>query len=207
MNWTLLVESYLAQQRQLGYLLVSEGHCLHDFAQFAARQETTPALTIELALNWANLAPSGSDIAIARRFSTLRPFSRYLYINGHGSVVLPSHFIGPTHRRLPPFIFTDSDIIRLMDATNQLLPVNGLRKTTIKTLIGLLASTGQRPGEAVRLRCQDVNLNEGEITINYSKGWKQRCIPISPSTVDALSAYATERDQFNPHSLTGFFLN
>jgi integrase len=152
MNWTALVESYLAQQRQLGYSLLSEGRYLQDFALFAEQQRES-MLTIELALCWANQAHSGSDIAIARRFCVLRPFSRYLCAHTMGSVVLPSHFLGPTHRRLPPFIFTDSDISRLMAAADKLIPVNGLRPTTIKTLIGLLASTGLRPGEAVRLRC------------------------------------------------------
>jgi integrase/recombinase XerD len=204
MNWIELVDSYLAQQRQLGYLLVSEGRYLQSFARFAQSQHLE-ALTVELALNWANLAPSGSNIAIARRFCTLRPFSRYLSARGHGSVVLPSHFIGPTHRRLPPFIFTNSDIVRLMNAAVKLIPLDGLRPITIKTLIGLLASSGLRPGEAVRLRCQDVSLNDGTLTIQNSKGWKQRMIPISLSTVAALKAYDMQRNQLNPFSQTGAF--
>ena len=205
MNWTSLVESYLAQQRQLGYSLKSEGHSLQNFARFAERQVNEPTLTIELALRWANKAPSGSDIAIARRFCVLRPFSRYLCMHEKGSVVLPSHFIGPTHRRLSPFIFTDLEIIQLMASANNLIPVNGLRPITIKTLIGLLASTGLRPGEAVRLQRQDVNLHDGEITIHNSKGWKKRVIPISPSTLDAIKAYNRTREQLNPQSQSGYF--
>ncbi|MEI6858308.1 MAG: hypothetical protein V5788_00660 [Shewanella sp.] len=154
MNWVFWVDAYLAQQRQLGYLLVSEGCYLLGFARFAEQQQCELGLTIELALRWANLAPSGSNIAIARRFSALRPFSRYLSSYGHSSVILPSHFIGPTHRRLPPFIFTDSDIARLMNAAVKLVPTDGLRPNTIKTLIGLLVSSGLRPGEAVRLQCK-----------------------------------------------------
>ena len=204
MNWTSLVESYLLERRQLGYSLVSEGHYLQNFAQFAERQRVT-SLTVALALGWANLAPSGSDIAIARRFSLLRPFSRYLSCRGYDSVLLPTHFIGPTHRRLPPFIFHDSDIIRLMSASDKLIPLNGLRPDTIKTLIGLLAASGLRPGEAVRLQTEDVNLKKGELTILNSKGWKQRVIPISPTATVALQAYFQRREALNPLSLTGFF--
>jgi integrase/recombinase XerD len=141
MNWTALVSAYLVQQRQLGYSLLSEGRYLQNFALFAEQQTSEPVMTVELALCWANRAPSGADIAIARRFCVLRPFSRYLCARVIGSVVLPSHFIGPTHRRLPPFIFTESDICRLMAAADKLIPINGLRPITIKTLIGLLAST------------------------------------------------------------------
>ena len=205
MNWTFLVAEYLAQQRQLGYSLISEGRYLQSFALFAEQQENATTLTIELALRWANQAHSGSDIAIARRFGVLRPFSRYLCIHGIDSVVLPSHFIGPTHRRLPPFIFTDSDIAQLMAMADRLIPVNGLRPIAIKTLIGLLASTGLRPGEAVRLRCQDVKLDEGEIVIDNSKGWRQRFIPIAPSVIGALSSYNIHRNRLNPLSQSGAF--
>ena len=204
MNWTLLVESYLTQKRRLGYSLVADGRYLQNFAAFA-EQHGEPALTVILALRWANLAPSGSDIAIARRFGLLRPFSRYLSSQGYDSAVLPTHFVGPTHRRLPPFIFSESDIVRLMDAAKNLFPENGLRPITMNTLIGLLASTGLRPGEAVRLRCQDVDLGSGEITIHNSKGWKQRTIPVSLSAVEALKAYSKLRDSINPLSQTDAF--
>jgi integrase/recombinase XerD len=95
--------------------------------------------------------------------------------------------------------------VRLMNAAVKLIPLDGLRPITIKTLIGLLASSGLRPGEAVRLRCQDVSLNDGTLTIQNSKGWKQRMIPISLSTVAALKAYDMQRNQLNPFSQTGAF--
>jgi len=205
MNWTSLVESYLTHKRRLGYSLVSEGYHLHNFALYAEQQKDN-ALTVTLALQWANLAPSGSDIAIARRFSMLRPFSCYLSNIGVYSAVLPTHFIGPTHRRLPPYIFSELEIVQLMEATNQLYPVSGLRPMTMKVFIGLLASTGLRPGESVRLMKQDIDLNRGEITIHNSKGWKQRVIPLSLSTIDALNVYTKRRDCIDPlHPTDAFF--
>lgn len=204
MNGITLVESYLLERRQLGYSLISEGHYLQNFALFTERERAT-TLSVSLALRWANLAPSGSDIAIARRFSILRPFSRYLSCRGYDSVLLPTHFVGPTHRRLSPFIFHDSDIVRLMAASDKLIPLNGLRPDTIKTLVGLLVASELRPGEAVRLQTEDVNLNKGVLTILNSKGWKQRVIPISPTTKMALQAYSERRKALNPLSQTGFF--
>jgi len=144
------------------------------------------------------LAPSGSNIAVARRFSILRPFSCYLVNLGLDAVILPTHYIGPTHRRLPPYIFSEQEILNLMAQADKLFPENGLRPITMKTLIGLLASSGLRPGEAVRLTSQDVNLGAGEITIHNSKGWKQRIIPLSLSTIDALKSYIKYRDHFDP---------
>lgn len=205
MNWTLLIESYLNQKRQLGYSLMSEGHCLQSFSHYA-EQHQEETLTVKLALEWAKLAPSGSKIAVARRFSILRPFSRYLVNLGFDAVILPTHFIGPTHRRLPPYIFSEKEVLSLMKAANELFPENGLRPITMKTFIGLLASTGLRPGEAVRLMNQDVNLGSGEISIHNSKGWKQRVIPLSLSTIDELKLYVKYRDRFDPlHQKETFF--
>jgi len=132
MNWTSLVEAYLVQQRQLGYLLVSEEGYLRSFAAFVEQQENKTTLTIELAFDWAKQAPSGSDIAIARRFGVLRPFFRYLATQGYDAEVLPTHFAGSTHRRLPPYIFSDSEIIQLMDEADKRQPPKGLRPITIK---------------------------------------------------------------------------
>ena len=204
MNWTSLVKSYLTHKRQLGYSLLSEGYYLHNFALYAEQQKEK-ALTVTLALRWANHAPSGSDIAIARRFSLLRPFSCYLRALGYDSAVLPTHFVGPTHRRLTPYIFSELELSQLMEATHQLYPERGLRPLTMKTFIGLLASAGLRPGEAVRLLSQDIDLNKGEITIHNSKGWKQRLVPLSSSTVEALKVYTNLRDCMDPLHLTDTF--
>lgn len=206
MNWQSLVESYLALKRQLGYGLIREGEYLQDFARFASKQSDADSLSVDLALRWANLTKSDADITVAKRFGTIRPFSRHLAMLGYDAVILPSHFLVSTHRRLPPYIFSETEVTKLMVAALNLPPKNRLRPVTIKTLIGLQVSTGLRPGEAVRLQCQDVELDSGEIAIHNSKGWKQRLIPLSPSTVDALKAYTVFRDSINlPGQVTSFF--
>lgn len=207
MNWTALVESYLKQRHQLGYALISEGRCLLNFAAYAEQQKEPTSLTVSLALGWANLAPSGSSIAIARRFSLLRPFSRYLKSIKSETVLLPTKLVGTTHRRLPPYIFSEGDIIRLMDAANTLVPKEGLRPVTIRTLIGLLAATGLRPGEGVRLQRTAVNLKKGELTVFQSKGWHQRIIPLAGSTIEAIKEYEIIRDHHAPVAQSdAFFL-
>ncbi|MEI6858307.1 MAG: hypothetical protein V5788_00655 [Shewanella sp.] len=48
-------------------------------------------------------------------------------------------------------------------------------------------------------------MNDGTLTIQNSKGWKQRIVPISPSTTTELKAYDMQRCQLNPLSQTGAF--
>lgn len=207
MRWTTHVELYLKQKHQLGYQLVSEGRYLHQFALYTEQRHYLPPLTVSHALTWANLAPSASPIAIARRLSVLRSFYHYLKTTWPDTAIIPTRLAGPTHRRLAPYIFSNSDILQLMDATATLVPTTTLRAITLRTLIGLLAATGCRPGEAVRLKQHEVNLTNAVITIGQSKGWSQRIVPLTSSTVDALRIYETIRLHHAPHcQLDAFFL-
>lgn len=195
MNWTALVEDYLSQRRQLGYQLTIDGRQLLNFARYAKQRNAKLPLTVSLARGWASAAPSGSAIAMARRVSLLRPFSRYLSLIDPNTHILPTRLMGPTHRRLPPFIYSPKDIAKLMLACDSLFSINGLRPHTMRTLIGLLTATGLRPGEAVRLKQQDINLTKQQLIINDSKGWKCRIVPISDCSAVALDTYQHCRNQ------------
>ncbi len=55
-----------------------------------------------------------------------------------------------------------------------------------------------RVGEVVRLDRDDVDFEEGLLTIRNTKFGKSRQLPLHPSTVTALAAYAARRDQRRP---------
>jgi integrase len=83
-----------------------------------------------------------------------------------------------------------------MDTATQLLPINGLRPVSLRHLIGLLAATGMRPSEALRLTRADVDLVDGLITIRATKFHKSRQIPLHASTTEALQSYCALAPQF-----------
>jgi hypothetical protein len=93
MNLSTLANNYITQKRQLGYKVKYEARCISDFAQYCEARGTSHRFTIELALEWASLAPSRSSIAIARRFGILRPFSLYLNQHAFSSLVLPTRYL------------------------------------------------------------------------------------------------------------------
>jgi len=80
-----------------------------------------------------------------------------------------------------------------------------LRAATFETLVGLLAVTGLRIGEALRLDRADVDLAELVLTIRLSKFGKSRLVPISPSTAEALGDYARRRDELCRHPVDPAF--
>ncbi len=81
----------------------------------------------------------------------------------------------PLRRRRAPHLNSDRDIARLMDAAWQLRLFESFRPLTIHTLIGLLASTGLRIGEALALKVEDVKLNTSppHLLIHESKFGKR----------------------------------
>ncbi|MEL7295969.1 MAG: tyrosine-type recombinase/integrase [Pseudomonadota bacterium] len=198
MNWSNTVSQYLQARRNLGYSLTIDGNVLHQFAAYADTQRATLPLSIDMVQQWAALAPSGSEIAIARRLSIVRSFSKYLHFTHSKSPIIPAKLIGRTHRRLPPFIYSHSTVNACLNAASALLPAYGIRSLTIRTLLGLLISSGLRPGEAVRLQKDDVDVEQGTLTIMRSKNWHRRVVPIVPSTVNSLKHYLLVRELFAP---------
>jgi len=79
----------------------------------------------------------------------------------------------------------------LLSATDTL--ISPFRTATYKTLLGLLAVTGMRVGEAIALDDGDVQRRRS-LVIRKAKFGKSREVPLHASTVHALDLYRRERD-------------
>ena len=79
---------------------------------------------------------------------------------------------------------------------------------TCETVIGLLAVTGMRVGEALRLDVDDLDWARGVAVIRDSKFKRSREVPLHPSTVNALRGYARWRDdRYRLSRSPSFFVN
>ncbi|MGH8907939.1 MAG: tyrosine-type recombinase/integrase [Egibacteraceae bacterium] len=79
------------------------------------------------------------------------------------------------------------------------------RQAAYATLVGLLAATGPRVGEAIRPDRDDVCWDPGLLTVRRSKLDKSRQLPLHPTTVEALRGYARRRGQLCPEPKTASF--
>ncbi len=139
------------------------------------------------ALAWAH-APVGAHPAwLSARLSTVRGFA--IYLAGSGLPVgVPAVRQGASgSRRATPYLYSFNDIRALMTTAHQLF--TPLRAATMTTLIGLLAVTGMRIGETVRLTIGDVDLDQGVVLIAHAKFGRQRMVRLDPSSCDALAGY------------------
>ncbi len=142
------VEDYLSIRRALGHKLVDEGRLLIDFADFVD-QAGAVAVTTDLAVAWAMLPQGAGAGWWARRLSMVRGFARYHQTIDPGSEIPPVGLLPRRNHRPTPYLYSDAEITGLLAAAGKLSPA--LRAATYETLLGLLASTGMRIGEAMRL--------------------------------------------------------
>src|SRR6266545_5710975 len=113
---------------------------------------------------------------------------------------LLGQFVDYLHRHGPdratPYLYSDHEIRALIDAAGGLRP--RLRAATYQTLIGLLAVSGIRVGEAIALDTTDLDVDQGLLVVRHTKFDKSRLVPLHPTTVRALTGYLDLRDQAHP---------
>jgi integrase/recombinase XerD len=186
------LDSYLVIRRAVGFKLHRTGLLLADFVGYLEENQSD-TITTDSALAWASLSRNASLEWWGYRLSAVRAFARHLHAIDPAHEVPPTGLWRASSHRATPYLYSDTDIDALMAAARSLR--SPLRAATFETLVGLLAVTGLRIGEALRLDRSDVDLVDGVLRIHLSKFGKSREVPVHPSTIGALAAYTRERDR------------
>jgi integrase len=198
------LDGYLALRHSLGYKLGRPGQMLRGFVSYleAAGAAT---VTTEHALAWAT-EPASADPAYWRaRLTAARGFARYLAPLVPRTEVPPAGLLpGPHSRRAVPYLYSGAEVTALMTAAAAIR--TPLRAATYQTLIGLLAATGMRVGEAIGLDRADLAAGQGLLTIRSGKFGKSRQLPLHASVTQALAGYAELRDSIRRRPATPAFL-
>jgi integrase/recombinase XerD len=191
---------YLRLRRLLGHDL-AEAHRL--LPHFVAYLDSTGAVTVTIAAAtaWATEPGIDADSTVAaRRMMIARGFARHLAGIDERTEIPPLGLIPLRQRWRPPFLFAPADIATLIDCARAMrwrLPA-----ATHATLLGLLAATGMRVGEALRLEPSDIDRTDDVIVIRESKFGKSRLVPVLPDTLAALDDYLHTRDRLRPARTT-----
>ena len=188
-------DDYLRMRRALGYKLEIQGWMMRGFVGYLEGVEAS-TVTIEHAVAWAT-QPTGADPSYwSDRLSVARRFARYLKTIDPACEVPPTRLLPPRRRRAIPCLYTSEEIAALMRAAGQLR--GRLHAATYRTLIGLMAVTGIRLGEAIGLDRENVDACHLLLRIIDSKFGKSREVALHPSAMDALDAYGRLRDELCP---------
>lgn len=186
------VESYLAVRRACGFELKREGNLLRSFAVFSETRGKQRVCS-EVAIEWAGLAASVNRRA--RRLGEVIRFTRYIRAEDQSHELPPPVFGSETRPRPVPYIFSRDDIQRLVQAASE-AGYRSLRQKTYSTFFALLASTGMRVSEAIRLRFEDITPDG--LMIWCSKFRKSRLVPLHETARAGIERYLEQRRPYAP---------
>ncbi len=184
------LDTYLAVRRAAGFDLVDAERHLRSFVRFACAQGDT-FVVASTAIAWAGNGKS--EPQRANRLKMVIRFARFSHAADTRHEVPPQGVFCNQRHRPTPYLYTEEEIRALIAQASRLGPAGTLRGQTYSTLIGLLAATGLRVSEALRLRFEDVTADG--LVIREAKFHKSRLVPIHSTTLAALERYLLERRQ------------
>jgi integrase len=192
-----IVDEYVAFRRSVGVALRIEGQLLQHFARYADQTGHRGPITTDLAVRWAKLPSGASAQYQAQRLDMIRRLARHRAPLDIRTEIPAEGLLGPSSRRGSPHIYTQKQVADLMKAASELRSrsIKAMRARTYTALFGLLACTGMRISEALRLTRKDVDLEAGVITIRSAKFQTSRLVPMHDLATAALRAYAEQQDQ------------
>ncbi len=124
-----------------------------------------------------------------KQATEIRQFCFYLFQHQPKTYIPEPRLFPRPKRYIQPYVYTKKDMLYLMSLAENLGPYNSLRPHSLKTLFGLLWSTGIRVGEALGLNFEDYDHVNHILTIQKTKFFKSRYVPMSETTSRALQAY------------------
>lgn len=188
------VDSYIAFRRAAGFRFRTQADILRSFMRHAIACGDAHVRTAT-AVRWA--IETGSIHHRASRLDVVRGFATYARAEDARHEVPPASALArPRYRRPRPYIYASKDIAALLDAALALSPRASLRPMTYYTLIGLLASTGLRISEALKLTSEDITADG--LRIRETKYKKSRIIPVHDTVAAKLEHYQRRRSLFFP---------
>ena len=191
---------YLRVRRAAGFKLEQAGELLPDFVDYLGKRRVSVVTTVA-AIAWATRPRQAHPNWWRQRLVVVRGFAKYLQtVDSRTEMPSLDHLPASEGIRSTPYVYSAADITALLSATETLrAPV---RVATYRTLLGLLAVTGMRVGEAIALDDRDFDRRREVLVIRKTKFDKSREVPLHASTVQALDQYLRDRNRLGSRRRT-----
>ncbi len=193
-------------QRRLRY----DERLIRGFVTYWKQHDHPWPILSALVLDWVTLGSGRCHYyRDLHRFYAVRAFLRQVRVF-EPLTQIPENIFRPLHRRRRPHVYSEFDIQQLMAAARKLRAVSPFRRETVYTLIGLLASTGLRIGEALALTIKDVRIDENppHVIVRETKFGKSRNVVLHRSTAKQLQRYLQLRaDAMRGSDAQALFVN
>jgi integrase/recombinase XerD len=191
-----IISRYLELQRALGKWFDRERRILESFDQWLAETGATDLDPVNFTA-WCKSKQHLASGVRRNHMRIVRNFCLYRRRSEPTCFVPDLHSFPANHQPLQPYIFTEAQIARLIQAANQLepLPLSPIRAQVYRLTIVLLYTTGLRRGELLRLRVGDYDPQQQSLCVRHSKFHKSRHLPLSVDTAQEIVTYLGVRRQ------------
>ena len=189
------IADFIAEKRAFGCLYNTEAKKLSEFSRMTLNYDfPDDTLTQEVVEAWLTRRSTDSDKTLYNRFGVIKGLADYMVRHGAEAFVPLSSDLPKLHiQGYVPYVFTHEEIQRFFNVYS----VGKECRTAyefrfhimMKMIFELLYCCGLRVSEALLLTSDDVDFENGILTIRFAKFEKVRYVPMSPDVVSDLKEY------------------
>lgn len=192
-----LFESYIFQYERAGRPAGPRKKELQKFLNFISA-EHFDRFDYDTVQSWLRIrGKSMGERALATAQNYIADFASWAVLFDKSIGKIPKYGKIRVSRRTP-VILDEEQIVSIMQRQKSQSSAKNINPRSSAVITGLLYGTGLRIGEGVRMLIKDVDFDERTIYVPSGKGERDRIVPISPSTVDALQDYLAWRLSVRP---------
>lgn len=185
------IEQYILWRRAHGAKFATGSDILHNFLHYVDGSAVCDAVTkVQVLTFLAGQGPLTRNRE--NKYYTLAGFWRHAISRGRATrSPLPTNE-PKSPPRAPPYIYSHDELRRLFDPANvarSRLGAVQFDAITFRILLLVLYGAGLRFSEATGLTLADVDLSEDVLTIQATKFYKSRLVPIGPQLASVLANY------------------
>lgn len=187
------IASFVRQKRVAGYPYNESARILQYFDHMIFEEfPEAETITKQIIDCWISHQSQVHQNTLLRRMTPVRQLSVYMSGLGIETYIVPGH-IPDKQIRYDPHIYTKEELIRLFEVIDD-LPVSVFspyKRYIAPVLFRFCFLCGMRLSETINLKTEDVDADNGIMTIQESKSWKKRKIFLS----DELTGMVKEYDE------------
>lgn len=192
------MQKFLALKRMSGFKYEPEGRLMEMFDKYCFETEFSgSALTRELVDGFCYGTYYEKDVTLYKKEILLSGFAEYLCRNGYESYICPKISM-PRKKTFEPYIFSETELNRFFQAIDEYPPHHLSNRQLVDPLMfRMIYGCGLRISEALNLKLENIDMEEGTITILQAKNNKDRKIPMAPSLIKRCKKYRKDLHLFS----------
>lgn len=190
------IERYLAIKQALGRCYANERDIFLSLDRFLSQKTGGDhELTAEIFLQWCRTMEHITSGVRRDRMRVVRNLCLYRRRHEPNCFVPDPSLFPIRHQPVQPYIFSPSEIWRLLEGTHRLkrTAFSPLRPELFRLIVVLLFTTGMRRGELLRLTIADYDPHQATLLIRASKFHKSRLLPLRADVSREIDNYFQAR--------------